>query len=72
MNHRRTAQPNASRRLANGAQVDTATQVLLDAARTFSSSLEIGDTLDQVLNLVVPRLADYAIVYLRTSDGMYR
>ena len=52
--------------------MDTATQVLLDAARTFSTSLELEGTLDQVLNLVVPRLADYALVYLRSSDGAYR
>ena len=72
MNQPRKARSNAPRRLTNGEPVDTATQVLLDAARTFSTSLELEDTLDQVLSLVVPRLADYALVYLRSPEGTYR
>ena len=72
MNRRRPTRPKVPRRLPASEPVDTATQVLLDAARTFSTSLELEDTLSQVLSLVVPRLADYALVYLRTSDGTYR
>jgi GAF domain-containing protein len=67
--------PRASRThapLAAGEHLDAATRVLLDAARTFSTSLDLEDTLDQVLNLVVPRLADYALVYLRAADGTFR
>ena len=72
MNRRRMARPDGQTRTASRGQADTATQVLLDAARTFSTSLDLEDTLAQVLDLVVPRLADYALVYLRTSDGTYR
>ena len=72
MKRRRTSRPAEPRRSAKGELVDTANEVLLDAARTLSTSLELDHTLDQVMNLVVPRLADYALVYLRTADGTYR
>ena len=51
--------------------VDGANQMLLDAARLLATSLELDDTLQQVMHVVVPRLADYALLYLRSTDGEY-
>lgn len=51
--------------------VDGANQMLLDAARLLATSLELDDTLQQVMHVVVPRLADYALLYLRSADGEY-
>ena len=69
---RRTPQSSMLRGAAGSDHADTANQVLLDAARLLSTSLELDDTLDQVMRLAVPRLADYSLLYLRTPDGTYR
>jgi GAF domain-containing protein len=53
-------------------RVHAANELLLDAARTFATSLELQETLDQVMSLVVPRLADYSLLYLVADDGAYR
>jgi len=50
---------------------DAANQILLDAARLLATSLELDDTRKQVMHVVVPRMADYALLYLRAADGTY-
>jgi GAF domain-containing protein len=51
--------------------LDSANQILLEAARLLATSLELDDTLKQVMRVVVPRMADYALLYLRSADGTY-
>jgi K+-sensing histidine kinase KdpD len=46
-------------------------QFLLEAARALGSSLDMPAVLREVANLVVPRFADYCLVYLRQRDGAF-
>ena len=55
----------------HGEQLDGANQILLDAARLLATSMELDDTMKQVMRVVVPRLADYALLYLAAPDGAY-
>jgi signal transduction histidine kinase/DNA-binding NarL/FixJ family response regulator len=45
---------------------------LAEASSALSGSLEFGETLQQVLRLAVPRLADWATIDLREEDGSVR
>jgi PAS domain S-box-containing protein len=51
---------------------EDARTVTLDAARELAGSLDFDATLRHVTDLVVPRLADYCLIYLRDPDGGYR
>ena len=53
-------------------RVSAANEILLEAARLLATSLELDVTLSQVMTLVIPRLADYALLYLRAPDGSFR
>jgi GAF domain-containing protein len=55
-----------------GEAFDGANEILLDAARLLATSLELDDALKQVMRVVVPRMAEYALLFLRSGDGTYR
>ena len=44
---------------------------LLEAARALASSLDLHAVLREVTTQVVPRFADYCLIYLRQPDGSY-
>ena len=52
-------------------RAEAAQEARLEAARVLASSLELEETLEQVTGLLVPRLADYCIVYLRAADASF-
>ena len=65
--------PRSSRRREQSPPRRVRTEAIpLEAARILSSSLEYEETLGHVVQLVVPDLADYALLYLREADGVYR
>jgi PAS domain S-box-containing protein len=50
-------------------EIEHSQHFLLEAARLLASSLDIDTTLRQVIALLVPRFADYCLVYLRAEDN---
>lgn len=53
-------------------QVEEAQRILLDAARLLASSLDLDATIAHVTGLLVPRFADYCVVYLLEDGGTPR
>ena len=45
---------------------------LVDAGKVLAGSLELDETLDALLGLVVPRMGDWAVINLRQDDGRLR
>ena len=55
--------------ITDGARMKQEREVLAEAGRALSSSLESRETLGAVARLVVPHLADWCVVDLRSEDG---
>jgi LytS/YehU family sensor histidine kinase len=72
MMRRRSDAVHANIAVAARARVAAANEILLEAARLLATSLELDDTLRQVMSLVIPRLADYSLLYLRGPDGSFQ
>ena len=53
-------------------EAEEAQAFLLEVARVLATSLEVDAVVHYMTDLLVPRLADFCVVYLRDADGAYR